>query len=107
MEAGLTGLRPIEGTTQMRVVVVGSVWSNGFSSMRAVDADQDLELTAAVDPSSAGSEDPTGTLNVVKALEDVDASGDVMVDFTIAEAARSNIAWCSQSSTRSCWYQWP
>ena len=50
----------------MRVVVVGSAGRMGSAVCRAVDADQDLELAAAVDPSSAGSEDPTGTVNVVE-----------------------------------------
>ena len=86
----------------MRVVVVGSAGRMGSAVCRAVDVDQDLELAAAVDPSSAGSEDPTGTVNVVKALEDVDASTvDVMVDFTIAEAARSNIAWCAANQVHA------
>ena len=86
----------------MRVVVVGSAGRMGSAVCRAVDADQDLELTAAVDPSSVGSEDPTGTVTVVKALDDVDASTvDVMVDFTIAEAARSNIAWCAANQVHA------
>ena len=46
----------------MRVVVVGSAGRMGSAVCRAVDADQDLELAAAVDPSSSGSEDPTGTV---------------------------------------------
>ena len=86
----------------MRVVVVGSAGRMGSAVCRAVAADQDLELAAAVDPSSSGSEDPTGTVIVVEALEDVAASTvDVMVDFTIAEAARSNIAWCAANQVHA------
>ena len=80
----------------MRVVVVGSAGRMGSAVCSAIDAEQDLELAAAVDPSSVGSQDPTGTVTVVEALADIDPSEvDVMVDFTIAEAARLNVAWCA------------
>ncbi len=74
----------------------------GREVCRAVSDAQDLELRAAVDPVHAG--DDLGQLaglaesSVVVAgdLESIDDSTvDVMVDFTIAEAARRNLKWCA------------
>jgi len=74
----------------------------GREVCRAVSEAPDLELCAAVDPVHAG--DDLGQLAglaessvvVARDLELIDHSTvDVMVDFTIAEAARHNLKWCA------------
>lgn len=86
----------------MRVVVVGSAGRMGSAVCEAVAADQELELVAAVDPASGELQDPTGTVTVSNSLDELDSSTvDVMVDFTIAEAARSNIAWCANNQVHA------
>lgn len=61
----------------------------------------DLHLVAAVDPVAAGTgvagSDAGGTELVVAADREalVDSRTEVVVDFTLAEAARENLAWCA------------
>ncbi len=62
----------------IRVGVCGATGRMGAEACRAVEADPDTELVAAV--GSAGSVD-----------EFVDAGAEVVVDFTVAEAVRANI----------------
>jgi len=75
----------------------------GSAVCRAVDADADLELVAAVDPHHAGLD--------IRAVTDVhlpgQVSGDadalatagaaVAVDFTVADGARANLRWCARN----------
>jgi 4-hydroxy-tetrahydrodipicolinate reductase len=65
----------------------------GREVCRAVAADADLELVAAVDPSHAGQivEDSTlaGSLDAL-----TEAGAEVVVEFTRSEAAAANIEWC-------------
>ena len=76
----------------LRVGVFGAGGRMGATVCEAVAADLDLELVAAVDPIQAG-----GSAGGVVAIADrqavVDAAADVVVDFTIAEAARDNLIW--------------
>ena len=67
----------------------------GQEVSRAVHGAADLELVAAVDPAHVG-EDAAGRTIVgeVKALADLGA--EVVVDFTIAEAVRHNVAQYAQ-----------
>ena len=74
----------------------------GREVCRAVSEAEDLDLCAAVDPVHAGDDVgelaglPEASLIVVGDVELVDASNvDVMVDFTVAEAARRHLKWCA------------
>ena len=80
----------------MRVAVLGALGRMGTAVCEAVLADQELDLVAAVDPNSSGQLDVTGTVPILTAVEEIDPSEvDVVVDFTVAEAARSNVLWLS------------
>jgi 4-hydroxy-tetrahydrodipicolinate reductase len=64
----------------------------GRTVCAAVDADPDLVFAAAVDPNGAGE-----TIEGLEVHDQfgafVDASCDVVVDFTVADAARSTLPW--------------
>ncbi|HWF17129.1 MAG TPA: 4-hydroxy-tetrahydrodipicolinate reductase [Acidimicrobiales bacterium] len=75
----------------IRVGVVGAGGRMGQEVCRAVDGAADMELAAAVDPARAGSDAAGHTIvGEVNALADLGA--EVVVDFTIAEAVRHNVA---------------
>src|SRR6185312_7139880 len=65
----------------------------GREVARAVTADPDLELVAAVDPSHAGQQVDgitiAGTLDALTT-----AATDVAVEFTRPDVGPANIAWC-------------
>jgi 4-hydroxy-tetrahydrodipicolinate reductase len=66
----------------------------GATVCDAVAADDGLELVAAVDPHAAGRETHGLTIAAEpKAL--ADAGAEVAIDFTVAAAARANLAWCA------------
>jgi 4-hydroxy-tetrahydrodipicolinate reductase len=85
-----------------RVAVVGAGGRMGAEVCRAIAAAPDLDLVAAVDPARAGEalaavigvEDLTltvaGDLTAVAA-----AAAGVVVDFTVAAAARQTLSWCA------------
>ena len=80
----------------MRVAVLGSAGRMGSAVCEAVVNDQELDLVAAIDPSSPGQKDSTGSTTMVASLNDVSPSDiDVIVDFTVADAARANVEWLS------------
>lgn len=92
------------------VAVFGAAGRMGAEVCRAVDAADGLELVGAVDPSGSGStvgavtglDGPSASLVVGAAAEALDRSRvDVVVDFTIAAAARSNLAWCAASGVHA------
>ncbi len=64
----------------------------GATVCEAVAADPELELVAAVDPNRAGAA-AGGAVAVADRQAVVDARADVVVDFTVAEAARDNLVW--------------
>ncbi len=75
----------------------------GATVCDAVLRDPDLELVAAVDPHHAGLDlrsltghDAGGLQISATADALVDARADVAVDFTVADAARENLAWCAR-----------
>jgi len=73
--------------------VIGPAGRMGRESCRAVAADPDLELVAAVGRSNVG-EDVAG-VTVAGALDALaDAGTEVAVEFTHADVAPANIAWC-------------
>ena len=82
----------------MRVAVLGALGRMGTAVCEAVLADPELDLVAAVDSNSSGQLDVTGTVPILTAVEEIDPSEvDVVVDFTVAEAARSNVLWCAKN----------
>ena len=76
----------------MRVGVNGAVGQMGRAVCAAVAADADLTLVAAVDRRSAGAE--INDMVVSDRLQAfADAECDVVVDFTVAESARTTLPW--------------
>ncbi len=77
----------------IRVGVVGAAGRMGREVARAVTADPDLELVAAVDPSHAGQIVEGVTIaDTLDAL--TDAEVDVAVEFTRPTAGPANVSWC-------------
>ena len=77
----------------IRVGVVGAAGRMGREVARAVTADPDLELAAAVDPSHAGQ--IVEGLTIADTLEALPAAGvEVAVEFTRPAAGPANISWC-------------
>jgi len=86
----------------MRVGVVGAGGKMGQEVCRAVLAQPDLDLVAAVDPGHGGSDlgallgTGGGALTVSDTLESLTASGtEVIVDFTHLDAARDTLSFCA------------
>ncbi len=77
----------------IRVGVVGAAGRMGREVCRVVEADEDLELVAAVDPSHAGQ--VVEGIALAGSLDALTETGaEVAVEFTRPEAAPANIAWC-------------
>ena len=72
----------------------------GGTVCAAVAADPDLTLAAAIDPHHVG-EDTCGMAIAGDASAMSDAGVDVAVDFTVADAARSNLAWCADNGVHA------
>jgi 4-hydroxy-tetrahydrodipicolinate reductase len=76
----------------------------GTTVCQAISADPDLDLVAAVDPLHVGLDlrqvakvDGGGDLHIAAdAQAFLDAGVDVVVDFTVLEAARQNLAWAAE-----------
>jgi 4-hydroxy-tetrahydrodipicolinate reductase len=77
----------------IRVGVVGAGGRMGRTVCAAVAADEETELVAAVDPGCAGE-----TVDELTIAADLDAlaGADVVVDFTVATAARTTLPWLAQ-----------
>ena len=86
----------------IRVAVFGAAGRMGLEVCRAVDADAELELVAAIDPSRAG--EPLAPLAaidtdlVIAAGSDalIDAAAEVAIDFTVIDAALANARACAE-----------
>jgi len=77
---------------QIKVGVVGAGGNLGRATCVAVGLDPDLELVAAVDRKAAGETRHGVTLTSdLRSL--ADAGCDVVVDFTVADAARVTVPW--------------
>ena len=76
----------------LRVGVFGAGGRMGAAVCEAGAADPDLDLVAAVDPNQVGVA-AGGAVSVADRQAVADAGADVVVDFTIAEAARENLIW--------------
>jgi 4-hydroxy-tetrahydrodipicolinate reductase len=75
-----------------RVGVVGAAGRMGRTVCSAVAADPDLELVAAVDPNAVGQAiEERSIAGELHAL--ADAGCEVVVDFTVAHAARRTLPW--------------
>ncbi|MGD0985141.1 MAG: 4-hydroxy-tetrahydrodipicolinate reductase [Acidimicrobiales bacterium] len=86
----------------LRVGVFGAAGRMGAATCAAVLAAADLELVVAVDPAAAGR--PLDDVAAVRGsgLEiaaspgaAAEAGAEVMVDFTVAQAAREDLRWCA------------
>ncbi len=80
----------------LRVGVNGAGGRMGRTVCAAVVADPELELVAAVDPHAAGQRLDLGATSLTIAGElraFADAGCEVVVDFTVAEAARTGLPW--------------
>ncbi|WP_420450651.1 4-hydroxy-tetrahydrodipicolinate reductase [Ilumatobacter sp.] len=83
---------------QVRVGVNGAAGRMGRAVCAAVDADAGLELVVAVDrigsPAADGGAPGVGDVELSGDLHAfADAACDVVVDFTVAEAARTTLPW--------------
>ena len=80
----------------LKVGVVGAVGRMGATVCRAVHAEPDLELVAAVDPTGAGGPAPAAGLTVAAERGALaDAGAQVAVDFTHLTAAEDTLAYCA------------
>ena len=74
----------------------------GATVCEAVAGDPDLELVAGVDPGAAGQRDAADSIDIDASTDPLDASRiDVAIDFTVAAAARENIAWCAANGVHA------
>ena len=91
----------------IRVGVFGAGGRMGSTVCRAVAADPELELVAAIDPYHAGIDlhqlgiEGTGLQVGAKPDAMADAEAEVVVDFTVADAARENLRWCAANSVHA------
>ncbi|MGA3352637.1 MAG: 4-hydroxy-tetrahydrodipicolinate reductase [Acidimicrobiales bacterium] len=86
-----------------RVGVFGAAGRMGAAVCAAVLEATDLELVGAVDPAAAGRPlDEVASLRgsgleIASSPDALGAAGaEVVVDFTVAKAARANLAWCAE-----------
>ena len=77
----------------MRVGVNGAAGQMGRTVCAAVAADPDLSLVAAVDRAEIGSSVSDGVVISEQLHAFADAVCDVVVDFTVVDAARTTIPW--------------
>src|SRR3984893_14233636 len=91
----------------MRVGVFGAGGRMGSTVCRAVAADPELELVAAVDPRHDGIDlrQVTGVELPIQVGGDagafVNAEVEVAVDFTQLDAARQNLSWCAENGVHA------
>jgi len=79
----------------IRVGVVGAAGRMGATVCAAVAADNDLELVAAVDTAAHAADAATAQgVKISRELKALaDAKAEVVVDFTVASAARVTLPW--------------
>jgi 4-hydroxy-tetrahydrodipicolinate reductase len=92
----------------IRVGVFGAGGRMGSLVCRTIVADPDLELVAGVDPLHAGIDlrKVTGAeVSGIQVSPDADAlaraRAEVAIDFTHIDAARANLAWCSEQGVHA------
>ena len=79
-------------TAGMRVGVSGAAGQMGRTVCAAVESDPDLELAVAVDRNGAG-QSISGIEVSTELRAFADAGCEVVVDFTVADAARATLPW--------------
>ena len=79
----------------VRVGVFGAAGRMGAEVCRAVAADPELELVAAVDPRFAETAGPGGVATATTADVMAEHGVEVAVDFTVAPSALANARWCA------------
>lgn len=89
-----------------RVGVFGAAGKMGTAVCRAVHEADGLELVAAVDPFAAGRSVGELVPGIDLAITDapqalLDAGAEVVVDFTVLEAARANLDWCAANGVHA------
>jgi 4-hydroxy-tetrahydrodipicolinate reductase len=77
----------------IRVGVLGAGGRMGKTVCEAVSADPELHLVAAVDPLHPGADAPGGVAIAAEPAALADAKAEVVVDFSVADAARHNLPW--------------
>jgi 4-hydroxy-tetrahydrodipicolinate reductase len=91
----------------IRVGVFGAAGRMGRHVCQAVVDDPELELVAAVDPQQAGIDldqiglHGTGLQVAAAPAALADADAEVAVDFTVLDAARSNLEWCADNGVHA------
>ncbi|MET0894250.1 MAG: 4-hydroxy-tetrahydrodipicolinate reductase [Acidimicrobiia bacterium] len=91
----------------IRVGVLGAGGRMGVTVCQAVVDDPGMELVAAVDPQQVGIDLRQlgvngASLNVTRHADALlDAGAEVAVDFTVLEAARSNLEWCADKGVHA------
>lgn len=78
--------------SEIRVGVVGAGGLMGSEACQAVASDPQLRLVAAVDPHAAG-EQRSGVLVAAEPRALADAGAEVVVDFSVIDAARTTLPW--------------
>ncbi|MEY3360342.1 MAG: hypothetical protein RL531_61 [Actinomycetota bacterium] len=89
-----------------RVGVFGAAGRMGTAVCRAVHEAEGLELVAAVDPFAAGRTVGEFVPGIDLTITDspqalLDAGAEVVVDFTVLEAARTNLDWCAANGVHA------
>lgn len=89
-----------------RVGVFGAAGKMGSAVCRAVHEADGLDLVAAVDPFAAGRSVGEQVPGIDLAITDspqalLDAGAEVVVDFTVLEAARANLDWCAANGVHA------
>ena len=79
----------------IKVGVFGAGGRMGATVCGAVDADPELELVAAVDPWHEGEPVAGGLTIAGEPRAMADGGAEVVVDFTLADAARKNVCWAA------------
>lgn len=91
----------------IRVAVFGAGGRMGSTVCQAVQDAPDLELVAAVDPFHAEIDLSqlgmlASRLTIAKSAQAIlDAGAEVVVDFTVLEAARENLRWCAANGVHA------
>ena len=81
----------------IRVGVFGAAGKVGQTVCAAVADEDDLVLAGAIDPFAAGQ--TVAGIEVVATPDDL--SLDVMIDFTVLDAARANLAWAAANGVHA------
>ena len=92
----------------IKVGVFGASGRMGATVCEMVVQDPELELVAAVDPHHAGLDlrqaiglDVPGLMIMPNTDGVADAGAEVMVDFTVLQAAKQNLRWCAENGVHA------